>query len=155
MYKKIMVPLDGSELAECVLPHVESFVKEYNISDVVLVRVVEPERTYQGALAMDAKFLAESQSARKSSAKDYLDKVSNRLEHEGTTFHREVIVGRVAESLVDYAEKNDIDLILIATHGRSGVGRWVRGSVADRILRAASIPVLMVRAPGTVSEGKA
>ena len=149
MYKKIMVPLDGSKLAECVLTHVETFVKGYNISDVVLVRVVDPERTYHGEFAMDAKFVAESQSARKSSAKDYLDQVADRLRHEGTTFHREVIVGMVAEGLADYAEKNDIDLILIATHGRSGVSRWVRGSVADKILRSSKAPILMVRAPGT------
>ena len=57
----------------------------------------------------------------------------------------------LTEKLIDYAERNDVDLILIATHGRSGVRRWVRGSIADKVLRAANIPVLMVRAPG--SEG--
>ena len=63
-----------------------------------------------------------------------------------------VVVGKVADTLVDCTEANNNDLILIATHGRSGVSRWVRGSIADRILRAASIPVLMVRAPGTASD---
>jgi nucleotide-binding universal stress UspA family protein len=85
----------------------------------------------------------------KSFAKDYLDKIVNRLKHEGTTLHAEVIVGRVTESLANYAVENDIDLIIIATHGHSGVTRWVRGSVADKILRSADVPVLMVRAPGT------
>jgi nucleotide-binding universal stress UspA family protein len=55
----------------------------------------------------------------------------------------------VTENLIDYVEHHDIDLILIATHGRSGVTRWVRGSVADKILRASNIPVIMVRAPGS------
>jgi nucleotide-binding universal stress UspA family protein len=55
----------------------------------------------------------------------------------------------VAESLVDYCVDNEIDLIIIATHGHSGVTRWVRGSVADKILRSSRIPVLMIRAPGT------
>jgi nucleotide-binding universal stress UspA family protein len=60
-----------------------------------------------------------------------------------------ILEGRVTECLVDYTGKNDIDIILIATHGRGGVTRWVRGSVADKILRSANVPVLMVRAPGT------
>ena len=149
MYKKIMVPLDGSELGECVLPHVEAFIKGFNISNVILVRVVEPEVSYRGEYSIDPKIVAERESDRKSSAKDYLNHVVNRLKHEGTALHAEVIVGRVAERLIDYTEENDIDLILIATHGRSGVSRWVRGSIADKILRSANVPVLMVRAPGT------
>jgi nucleotide-binding universal stress UspA family protein len=61
----------------------------------------------------------------------------------------EVLVGHVADSLADFSEKNDFNLILIATHGRSGINRWVRGSIADKVLRSANIPVLMVRAPGS------
>ena len=63
-------------------------------------------------------------------------------------------MGSVADKLIDYAEANEVDMILMATHGRSGVSRWVRGSIADRILRASRVPVLMVRAPGTMGEGK-
>ena len=87
--------------------------------------------------------------ARKSAATDYLNQVAKQLKQEGTTVQAKVIVGRVTESLIDCAEQNDVDLILAATHGRSGVTRWVRGSVADKILRSANVPVLMVRAPGT------
>jgi len=61
------------------------------------------------------------------------------------------LFGRVVEELANFAEKNQIDLIIIATHGRSGVSRWVWGSVADRILRSSCVPVLMVRAPGCVA----
>jgi len=75
--------------------------------------------------------------------------VATRIKHEGTTVRAEALVGRVTEILADYAEKNGIEIILIATHGRSGVTRWVRGSIADKILRSANVPVLMVRAPGT------
>ncbi len=149
MYKKILVPLDGSELAECVLPHLDAFINVFHISDVFLVRVVRPENPYQGEYPIDLDVLAKRESEMKSIAKDYLDKIVNRLKHEGTAIHAEVIVGRVVESLADYTMKNDIDLILIATHGHSGVTRWVRGSVADKILRSANVPVLMVRAPGT------
>jgi nucleotide-binding universal stress UspA family protein len=149
MYRKIMVPLDGSELAECVLPHVEAFMKGFNLSDVILVRVVEPEMPYHGEFRIDPEIVARKEAERKSSAKDYLTKVAKRIQTEATTVRAEVLVGRVPESLTDYAEKNDIEIILIATHGRSGVTRWVRGSVADKILRSANVPVLMVRAPGT------
>jgi nucleotide-binding universal stress UspA family protein len=151
MYKKIMVPLDGSELAECVFPHVEAFIKAFNSSDVLLVRVVEPEDmlSYRGEGTIDPQILVQRETSRVSSANDYLNQVAKRLKHEGTALHAEVLVGRVTESLIDYAEQKGSDLILIATHGRSGVTRWVRGSVADKILRSASAPVLMVRAPGT------
>lgn len=149
MYKKIMVPLDGSELAECVLPHVEAFIQGYNIPNVTLVRVEEPESPYHGEYSIDHAILAERESAGKSLALDYLNQILDRLKHDGTALKAEVLVGRVSESLSDYAEENGIDLILIATHGRSGVTRWVRGSIADKILRSSKAPVLMVRAPGT------
>jgi len=150
MYEKIMVPLDGSELAECVLPHVEGLIKGCHVSNVVFVRVVEPPTTsHYGEVSISPEIYEETQSARKYKAKDYLDQIKNRLKYEGTELHSEVLIGRVADSLADYTEKNDIDLILIATHGRSGVTRWVRGSIADKILRSSRVPVLMVRAPGT------
>ena len=149
MYEKIMVPLDGSELAECVLPHVEGFIKGCHVSNVVFVRVVEPITAPVGNVYVGREESRERESTRKSAVKDYLNQIVDRLKHEGTELHSEVLVGRVADSLADYTEKNDIDLILIATHGRSGVTRWVRGSIADKILRSSNAPVLMVRAPGT------
>ena len=148
MYNTIMVPLDGSELAECVLPHVEAFIAGCQVQSIVLVRVVEPVTQIIGAeYAINLEDLQERESARKSAAKEYLDNVVKRLEKTGVQIRTEVIEGRVADSLADYADKHKFDLILIATHGRSGVSRWVWGSVADRILHAATIPILMVRAP--------
>ncbi len=149
MYKKIMVPLDGSELAECVLPHVDAFIEGFNTSDIIFVRVVEPERSYAGEYAISPDLSAKREAEEKSSAQDYLEKIVNRIKHEGKQLHGEVLLGRVSESLTKYSAENDIDLILIATHGHSGVTRWVRGSVADKILRSANVPILMVRAPGT------
>lgn len=147
MYKKMMVPLDGSELAECVLPHAEAFLERFNLSDVSLVRVVEPVAVAYGEIRTQG--VQTEEDARKSSAKAYLEEVKNRILHGGNALRTEVLLGTVSESLIDYVEKNHIDLILIATHGRSGVTRWVRGSVADRILHAAHVPVFMIRAPGT------
>ena len=160
MYKKIMVPLDGSELAECVLPHVDSFVSGCQVSTVVFVRVIDPTPlNVRGSYVTSKDDLDKLEASskrieaeRKSAAGQYLAQVAGRIKTDRVELKTEVVVGKVADSLVDYAEDNQVDLILIATHGRSGVSRWVRGSIADRILRAAKVPVLMVRAPGTPRE---
>lgn len=152
MYKKIMVPLDGSQLAECVLPHVKAFIEGCQVKHFVFVRVVEPEAAfYSGDYPISPEVMKKRETAGEKIARDYLDQVVSRFEHEGAELYSEVLLGNVANSLADYSENNDFDLILIATHGRSGVSRWVRGSIADKVLRSSSIPVLMVRAPG--SEG--
>ena len=154
MYTKIMVPLDGSELAECVLSHVEAFISQCQIRTIVFVRIIEPTFSMTSGKNPDKlqKEIESRENERKSAAEKYLKQVIAKMPEGDAKIEIEVMVGRAADKLADYAENNDIDLILMATHGRSGVGRWVRGSVADRILRAASIPVLMVRAPGTVRD---
>ena len=150
MYEKIMVPLDGSEFAECVLPHVEEFIKGYPAANVVFMFVVQPVAvSFGGDYVVSPEILKERELADKSAAKDYLNQIIHRFKHVGVELHSEVLVGRAADSLADFAEKNNFDLVLIATHGHSGVKRWVRGSVADKILRSSNIPVLMVRAPGS------
>ena len=161
MYKKIMVPLDGSELAECVLPHVDGFVTECQVETIIFVWVVEPHYSTFTAPANpqisvnmqeNAKILGEQE---KSSAARYLKQVISRVKQGGIKYKKEVLVGKVADSLVDYVDTNKIDLVLIATHGRSGISRWVRGSIADRVLRSSRAPVLMVRASGKMSGEKA
>jgi len=150
MYKNIMAPLDGSELAESVLPHVKAFIKGFDISDVVLVRVVEPDSTSvidDGEVDFINKLL-DFDKKRISSAKAYLDGVGEGLTGEKGKPHTAVLFGKPADSLIDYIESNDIDLIVIATHGRSGVTRWLMGSVAEKILRSAKVPIFIVRAPG-------
>lgn len=150
MYQHIMVPLDGSKVAECVIPHVEALVKGCEVKRVTFIRVVEPLR-----LSGIEGWLSEEQRERlaresKSEAWEYLNQVMSRFNYEGVGARTVLLTGGVADSLVDWAEKNNVDLIVIATHGRSAVSRWVWGSVADRILRSACVPVLMIRAPGCV-----
>ena len=160
MYKKIMVPLDGSDLAECVLPHVEKFITSKQVKIVVFLRVVEPESTrFDDTAVLSGKTrdrIIEGarliEERRKSDAAAYLGDVASRMKNNGVEIETEVLVGRVADSLADYTETNDIDLIIIATHGRSGISRWVRGSVADRVLRFSRIPVLIVQAEKETKE---
>lgn len=144
-----MVPLDGSELAECVLPHVEAFISQCQIRTIVFVRVLEAlTPAVAGEYAINIAELEKREESRKMAAEEYLTQVVGRMDSGETTLEKKILVGRVADRLADFADTNDVDLILMATHGRSGVSRWVRGSVADRILHSASVPVLMVRAPG-------
>ncbi|HDR16025.1 MAG TPA: universal stress protein [Desulfobacteraceae bacterium] len=151
MYRKILATLDGSKLSECVLPHIEAFRKGFPECEVVLLRVVEPvyDTAPAHAQAISPEQWKSRENAMRSAAEDYLKDVMAQLGHQGSPIRSEVIIGRVEDQIVEYAEEKNIDLIIIATHGRSGITRWVRGSVADRVLRSAQIPVLMVRAPGT------
>jgi nucleotide-binding universal stress UspA family protein len=152
MYDKILVPLDGSELAECVLPHVESIARGCGTQSVIFIRVVEPFHLPGGFFGVDfsASEVRRIDSEHKAAAEKYLAQVVGRTKYDGVAVHSEIIMGRPAESIAEYATKNNVDLIAIATHGRSGISRWTWGSVADRVLRSACVPVLMIRAPGCV-----
>jgi nucleotide-binding universal stress UspA family protein len=156
MYSKIMVPLDGSELAECVLPHVQAITSGCKIATVVFVRVIDPGTVSatlpaQGELGYQEKSRRQREEERKKNAEAYLKKIVDSISIENAVLNYEVLEGRVADTLADWAKKNHADLIVIASHGRSGIGRWVMGSVADRIMRSVCIPVMMIRAPGCVT----
>jgi nucleotide-binding universal stress UspA family protein len=150
MYKKIMVPLDGSVLAECVFPHVAAMAEGGQVKEIVFVRVVEPFHQPTGDFVIDQRQIAKIEAENRLEGETYLKKVVSGQRYAGVSVQSQVLFGRVAEGLADFAEKNQVDLTVIATHGRSGVSRWVWGSVADRILRSSCVPVLMVRAPGCV-----
>ena len=154
MYKKILVPLDGSDLAECVLPHdVESIAKGCGVEEVVLLRVVEPFHQicdFEGCLSKETMDSIDADS--KATADSYLNQLVKRIQYDGVSVKPEIITGTPAESIADYASKKSMGLIAIATHGRSGIGRWSWGSVAERVLRSACVPILLVRAPGCVPE---
>ena len=152
MYTKILVPLDGSELAECVLPQIEAITIGCQASTVEFVRVAEPFKVYTGDFgsSLSGEQWQQLEEQMIINAEQYLSQLVQRLDFKGVQLKTKVLTGKAADTLADYAEKNEFDLIVIATHGRSGISRWVWGSVAERILRSACVPVLMVRAPGCV-----
>lgn len=153
MYQRILVPLDGSELAECVFPHLEAIAKGCRAGKAILVRVVEPARLpYLGEYPVRAEELEQIDAENRAEATNYLSQAAGRLKLGKSEVQTEVLYGKAAESLVDYAAKNEVDLIIMTTHGRSGISRWVWGSVAGRVLRSARAPVLVVRAPGVLPE---
>ena len=148
MYKKILIPLDESELAECVLPHVIAIAKGCGVGEVVLLEVMENMPTWAAAeIDFDAV-----QKANIGVAKEYLAKVQAQLSKEGLKVSSEVLTGRPAEVISEFAHKNAVDLVAVATHGRSGMSRWVFGSVADKLVRSLSIPVLLIRPRGCESD---
>ena len=151
MYNKIMVPLDGSKLAECVLPHVENIAKASN-AEVILVSVTERVSGYRPmtdySRPMEERLIPEGVGKKEKQALKYLERIAKGLEAKGIKVRTEVFLGNPAEEIALYAEHDGADLIIMASHGRSGISRWAYGSVADRVFRASCIPVLMVRAPG-------
>jgi nucleotide-binding universal stress UspA family protein len=153
MYKKIMVPLDGSNLAECVLPHVEAIVKGCESPQVIVVQAVEPLSVPYGREISQFTSLEQVrafETHQKVEAEKYLKEIVARLKKAGINAEANVIYGKAGEAISDFAAKNGVDLVVIATHGRSGVSRWVWGSVADRLLRSVCVPLLMIRVPGCV-----
>jgi len=154
--KTILVPLDGSELGELVLPHVEILAKRRDTEpiDVVLLRVCEPPATptYYGPDLSEVplnwgQFVQQETYRGKKVAKEYLAEIEKRLKGINISVRPEVLVGKAADMIVDYAKKNHFDLIVMATHGRAGLSRWVYGSVAEYVLLGVSSPVFLVRMP--------
>lgn len=151
MYKKIMVPLDGSKLAECVFPHLEIVIRGCESLQVLFVRAVEPIAIPYGkeaAKLTSVEELKAFEAHSKSDAEKYLKGIVDHFRQTGINAKAEVIFGKASEVLKDFAMKNGIDLVIIASHGRSGISRLVWGSVAESLLRSLCIPILMARAPG-------
>ena len=142
MYEKVMVPLDGSPLAECVLDHVKSLAAIGQINQLLLLGVVEtpPDWAKEGP-AFDS-FENEGIAEKKS----YLTKVKDDLVRDGiSNVSIKVLVGRPADLITESAQKEGAVLIAIATHGRTGLGKWMLGSVAYKVMRYSQVPVFMVR----------
>jgi nucleotide-binding universal stress UspA family protein len=182
MYNKILVPLDGSKLAESALEHVEYIASGCNVPEVVLVSVTEPVKVTSftagievrqreayhvlshsavqqsgqipgpgseiGDLPEERNYSTRTVGKMYTQADRYLDRIQRRLIKKGVNAKTEVLLGKPAEAIVSYAEKNGVDLIIMSSHGRSGISRWASGSVAERVFRSACVPVMMVRAPG-------
>ena len=138
MFKKILVPLDGSKLAEKILPQVEELVK-FCGAELHLLRVV---MTYD----MDPKKDKEHLEKLSGEAQEYLDQVAARLKKSGIQASVSVAHGKDAVQICDYASKKKFNLIAMSTHGRSGLGRLALGSVADKVLHCSIVPVMLFRA---------
>jgi nucleotide-binding universal stress UspA family protein len=140
-----LVPLDGSQLAECALPHVISMTKDGVAGEVTLLNVVNVYIPGRGEIPgiVDINEVREDLFME---SRKYLADVESRLASEGITVKKVSREGnRPADTISDYAQKNGIDIIVIASHGRSGVKKLMFGSVALRVLHDSHVPVLLIR----------
>ncbi len=141
MYKKMLVPLDGSIFAASALEHAKAIAKGCDVPELVLIRVVVPVPGYAG---MGEDWHNEAEKRAKKWTKDYLAEIAEELKKDGITAKSVMAEGDAADEILSYAKKNNVDLIVMSTHGSSGVARWLLGSVADRVVRHSVCPVLVI-----------
>jgi len=152
MYTKILVPLDGSGLAECVFEHVKEIAKGCEAAEVDLLYVVPPFAAYFEENSATADVRLTEIDVRKFGTlnyekwgREYLDGVAKSFAKDGIAAKSVVLRGGPADVILDYIRDNAFDLVIMSTHGRSGPARWTLGSVADRVLRQSVAPVMIVR----------
>jgi nucleotide-binding universal stress UspA family protein len=142
MYKRILVPLDGSGLAENALKHVDILTSTYKVKEVIFLQVIEPAAglIYNLEIAMQERIEKE--------IKDYLEGVADTFRKRGINARSVVAYGTAADRILEYAEQNDVQIIIMSTHGRSGISRFFSGSVAEKVMRHSTIPLLILPPPG-------
>jgi nucleotide-binding universal stress UspA family protein len=158
MYQKILAPLDGSNLAECTLEHIRSVASGCHVPEVVLLTVLEPVMfpvfypTSREQVDAARSVVDNKRSQMHKNADDYLSSAAEKLKASGISVRTVIIEEkeekRAADAILDYAKNNGIDLIILSTHGRSGISRWAFGSVADKVVRYSQVPVLTIAPAG-------
>jgi nucleotide-binding universal stress UspA family protein len=147
-FKKILVPLDGSPFSEASIPYVKELAKGAG-GEIILLRVSEPPvlpadrspaikpswEEYRDILMAEIQRQAE----------EYLEGIKANLEKSGIKVRSQAILGKVAESILQVAQKEEVNLIAMTTQGRTGISRWVYGSVATRIVEESLQPVMLIR----------
>jgi nucleotide-binding universal stress UspA family protein len=142
MYKRVLIPLDGSRLARGILPFILQIAGPLDL-EVVLVYVLR--QIMPQAIEGTAHFTVDDVAARLSEAREYLAPVAADLRRQGVRVTTDARYGEPVAEIVASARDNRADLIAMTTHGRTGFGRLLFGSVAEAVLRQAEIPVLMMR----------
>jgi nucleotide-binding universal stress UspA family protein len=141
MYKKILVPLDGSELAEKALGHAEELAKTFD-AEIILFEV-SPLLPIYGAPELVMPLVVDEKQTER--AERYLTNLAEDMKKRGFKVRAEVKTGlQVAAEIIDFAKENGVDLIVMCTHGHSGITRWVLGSVAHKVLTRAETPILLI-----------
>lgn len=142
--RKILVPLDGSPLAESVLAQVEPLAKDCG-STIVVMQAVPPLTAYPGVEAYTLTAVGEVLDDMQTQSQGYLAGIVKRLKAKGISAEAVSATSMPTEAILTAADEAGADLIAIATHGRSGFGRAVMGSVADSVIRRSHLPCLVIR----------
>ena len=143
MYKKMLVVLDGSELAEIVFPYAKELAGRLDI-DVILLHVYS--QAMRGSMPMYKTYIESTAKNIGMQAQQIQQSLSTSKSAKPVEVRGELVMGYHADEIIRFAEENAVNLIMMASHGRSGAQRWSIGSVADKILRAAGVPVWLVHA---------
>ena len=142
MYKRALVPLDGSAVAETILPLILEIAGPLDMA-VVLLRVVQPVPPM--VIEGSRHVVVEAVEARRIDAEEYLAALAVELRKNGVRVEARVHRGVPAAEILAAARETEADLIVMTTHGRSGLGRLLFGSVAEEVLRHSDIPVSLMR----------
>jgi len=142
-YKKILVPLDGSETSEGILPEIEKLASAFGAC-ICLLHVV-PHLIFPGSMEPVVQYETIAEALSKE-GESYLRTIEKRLTDKGLTVECQLQHGNEAQLILERCDRDDIDLIAMSTHGRSGVSRWLLGSVAEKVVRHATKPILLIRA---------
>ena len=158
MFEKVLVPLDGSKVGESALPVIERLVERCAPGvkiEITLLGVIALLRHWVvvGEASAPVSYTEEELKLIRDRVKNYLEKTGESMKKRGVNINTMVTTGNAAEEILKAADELKVELIAMSTHGRSGLRRLAFGSITDKVLHGASIPVLMVRAPeGTVNE---
>ena len=158
MYDRLLCPLDGSKLSECSLEHIKAIATGCRVTTVTLLTVIEEpelmmvEYASRQAIEEDVKQRENNLNKMKKGAEDYLTTTAEDLRKENIMVQIEILQPSayhgVADAILDYAQNNKADPIIMSTHGRSGISRWTFGSVTDKVIRHSKVPVLTVTPEG-------
>ncbi|MFC1924667.1 universal stress protein [Chloroflexota bacterium] len=143
MYKRMLIPLDGSEIAKSVFPYAKELVARLGL-EVTLLYVRDPLE--QESLSVHQAYVDHMAEIIIKEALETREKAGIREKDQLLKAEGKVVTGHPAEEILNCAAEQEIDLLLMATHGRSGIRRWSLGSVADKVLRSSALPVWLVRA---------
>jgi nucleotide-binding universal stress UspA family protein len=139
----ILVPLDGSSLAECVFPHVMAIARATN-ARVTLIHVLEHSNNRNGSPPIDPV----GWHMQKQESQTYLEQSVERLQKSGLDVAYVILEGKSAEGIIDFSRANEVDLIVLSTHGRTGLSGWNVSSVVQKVLLRSHRSVMLVRAYG-------
>lgn len=150
MFQQIVVPLDGSIRAEQALPVAARIARESSGS-LLLLRVVNPPIDYSGGFALVPMMTGEIVESEMKGAADYLAAVATRQSLTGIPISTEVRYGFPAQQVIEYAQESRADLIILCSHGRTGLARWALGSVAHTLVHQSGVPLLVLRQQQTLA----
>jgi len=142
--KHILIPLDGSALAEHMLTHATTLGKLAQ-AEYTLLQAIEPTFIEYGTELYTVGLDDRAMEPLRAQAQGYLDRLAARLRADGVRVQTATVIDLAATAILNYAQAHAVDLIALETHGRTGLARWLVGGVADKVIRGATVPVLLHR----------